>query len=115
MPLSGLVGGSPGPRLTLSFDGLSVRLWASDEFPAHRVEGGRRLEVFTVPVKIGGRDGFLLADNPTKEAAVTVAPGVTVTFDVTSATLKVQDVLDDVVWAPDPAVETTWPAVADWT
>ena len=114
-PLSGVSGGSPGPRLTLSFDGLSVRLWASDDFPAHRVEGGRRVEVYTVPVQIGGWDGFLLEDNPAKEAAVTVAPGVTVTFDMTSATLKLQDVLDDVVWAPDPAVEATWPAVADWT
>lgn len=115
MPLSGVSGGSPGPRLTLSFDGLSVRLWATDEFPAHRVEGSRRFEVFSVPVQIGGRDGFLLEDNPTKEAGINVAPGVTVTFELSSATLKLQDVLDDVEWAPDPTAETSWRAVADWT
>lgn len=115
MPLTGVLGGSPGPRLALSFDGLTIRLWASDEFPAHRIEDSRRVEVYTVPVDIGGREGFLHADNPTREAAVRVAPGVTVTFELTGTALKLRDALDSVVWANAPADETSWPSVADWT
>ncbi|MGU3500363.1 hypothetical protein [Mycobacterium sp. C31M] len=134
VPLSGVVGGRDGP-LTLSFDAcgsgvfelpviacsdvsdrLDIRWWASDEFPEHRIDGGQRKEAFTQPVQIGGRDGFLHEFRPTAEAAITVAPGVTVTFELSGpGSLQLGDVLAAVRWAPDPADKNSWPAVADWT
>ena len=107
-------------------DILGITFWASDEFPSYRVDGGGKHELYTLPVKIGGRDGYLHEDNPTTAAAIKVAPGVTVTFSFSGPrsgngsvasppSSRIEDVLRNVVWAPDVSDESTWPAVADWT
>ena len=122
MPLTEIIEGENSPH-TLSFgyggtasQTLDIRLWASDEFPEHRSAGGDRIEVFTVPVDIGGRDGFRHVSRPADEAAITVAPGVTVSFELSGGgELDLTEVLDHVVWAPDPADRNSWPAVTDWT
>jgi hypothetical protein len=89
---------------------LSVKTWARADYPdgRHRHDVGR---------SIGGRDGRY--DGSVFWAAVLLERGVYVQFDVhppgeSTSTEELDDVLDGVVWAPDPADEATWPIVAEW-
>ena len=143
MPLSSVDSWGEVNRTTLLFDGrgagtfevpvaacatasdrLSVRLLRSDHFTSYRSEAGRRHEVYTIPVQIGGRDGYLHEDRDT-EAAIKVGPGLVVVFELSGPfaedgskarppTTRFDDVLGTVVWAPEPADEATWADVADW-
>jgi hypothetical protein len=94
-------------------DTLSMRLNRANEFSTHKMTGGRRQEVYTIPVRIGGKEGFINEGEST-EAAIKAAPGVIVVFDYTGSADRFKDVLENVVWAPDPGDEQTWPAVVDW-
>jgi hypothetical protein len=94
---------------------LTITLARADDFEAYRVEdGGKRRELYTVPVKIGGRDGFLNEEHTT-EAAIKVAPGVLIEFAYGGSAERFPDVLSDVVWAPDVSDQSSWIDVADWT
>jgi hypothetical protein len=137
MPSSSVDSWGANFQTTLSFDGcgdgkfavpvaacarpsdrLSIRLSRSDEFSSYRVvNGGQRREVYTVPVKIGGREGYLHEDH-VNEAAIKVVPGLVVVFGLSGPSGppadRLEDVLANVEWAPDPDDEATWPAVTDW-
>ncbi|MCT7659458.1 hypothetical protein [Mycobacterium deserti] len=94
-------------------DKLSMRLNRANEFSSHKVTERGRQEVYTVPVQIGGKEGFINEGRST-EAAIKAAPGVIVVFDYTGPADRFAEVLKNVVWAPDLIDEATWPAVADW-
>lgn len=95
-------------------DRLRMQLDRFDDFSSHEWSGGQRREVYTIPVRIGGREGFIHESDPT-EAAIKAAPGVIVVFRYDGSAERFTKMLGDVVWATDVADESTWPAVADWT
>jgi hypothetical protein len=69
----------------------------------------------SIPVAVGGRDGYYDAGRST--ATVQAAPDVYVEFRLTTAEPEagaLKRVLADVAWAPNPADQSTWPAVREW-
>jgi hypothetical protein len=94
---------------------IGVQIWPSDRYYGHIQEEN------SVPMEIGGRDGIYNdgANRGGEEAAVRVAPGMLVVFEIgragpAEATAKLTDILPGVSWAPDPGNEESWPAVSDW-
>ncbi|HEX2284725.1 MAG TPA: hypothetical protein VHI10_07870 [Mycobacterium sp.] len=75
--------------------------------------------MYTVPVSIGGRQGYLHEDHNTR-AAIEVAPGKFVVFafvgpsGTAPSAIRFEDILANVIWASDPADEATWLAITDW-
>lgn len=89
---------------------LRVAVLRRDDF----TEGRHREEVDR---KIGGKDGRY--DKSVYWAAVMVQKGTDVEFALGSPrdrepVKEFEDVLDGVVWAPDPGDDATWPPVTDW-
>lgn len=91
---------------------LNVQIWPKDSYY------GVIAEDRSIPVKIGGRDGFY--DERAREAAAKVAPEMVVKFQLSkpaaadpAASLK--EILANVTWAPNIEDEATWPPVSDWT
>jgi hypothetical protein len=100
---------------------LGVHIWPSDNYQAHFQDEA------AVPMKIGGKDGFFndALTAAGDHAAVQVQPGMLVVFDCgidapyitgtpPQAPTSPKGILASLEWAPDPAKEATWPAVADW-
>jgi hypothetical protein len=92
----------------LGTDRMSVHIWPDDYRTA---TGGRE------HLNVGGRDG--LYDELTHQAAVEVAPGMHVEFELSGPSYPdrragIEKILAGVSWAADPGNDATWPAVADW-
>jgi hypothetical protein len=105
-------GPSAKPKCEQEADSLRVQIWQRDGYDS-LIDQGR-----AVDVKIGGKDGKY--DKIALQAAVRAAPGMLVVFDLDGPypnppTTSLEHLLADVAWAPDPANESSWPAVGDWT
>jgi hypothetical protein len=112
----------PGPACTGSRASLGVQIWPADRYPGFTFENGRRRDTYSIPVKIGGKDGNY--DDRRGGAAVQVQPGLLVVFELSGtpaspqgaeSTPPLEGILSSVQWATDPNDEATWPAVTDWT
>lgn len=104
----------PAPDCANATSMLNIEIWPQDDYPEFRSENGMRRELYSIPVKIGGRDGHLHERG--NAAAVKVQPGMLVVFTLSGAsTTRIEDVIAEVTWAVNPADEATWPVVADWT
>jgi hypothetical protein len=100
---------------------LSVHIWPDDGYQGHFQEQG------TVPMRIGGKDGFFddALNGAGDHAAVQVAPGMLVVFDCgppgphyagspPEPPTSLKNILAGVEWAPDPGNEATWRPVSEW-
>jgi hypothetical protein len=93
-------------------DSMRVQIWPDDGY------GGHFQETNSVPMRIGGKDGIYTEH----EAAVQVAPGMLVVFNLSGPfgippippTANLKDILAGVKWAPDAGNEATWQPVFDW-
>jgi hypothetical protein len=92
---------------------IGVRIWHRDGYDEDR----SRYHEEEVARKIGGKDGRF--DRSVCWAAVQVQKGMYVEFTCSSQrgtvlTKEFDDVLNSVVWAPDPGNDATWRPVSDW-
>lgn len=100
----GLADDGAVPACMTDSDSLRIQIWPADSYDGH-------IDVTAAtPISIGGRDGLVASNS----AAVQVAEGMLVTFDLDSTT-QLSDILSTVEFASDPGDESTWSAVADWT
>jgi hypothetical protein len=92
---------------------LRVQIWQTDGYSGHIDEHN------AVAAKIGGKDGKY--DKRSNEAAVQVQAGMLVVFSLSDSegfpnpAARLEDILADVAWAPDPGNEATWQVVTEWT
>jgi hypothetical protein len=111
----------PAPACAGSRASLDIQILPADRYPGYVFENGRRRDTYSIPVKIGGKDGNY--DDRRGGAAVQVQPGLLVVFELsgipaspqgTESTTPLEGILSSVQWATDPNDEATWPAVTDW-
>jgi hypothetical protein len=114
-------GGARDCPVAHNVETMSVHIWPSDRLDWHFQEEG------TVPMKIGGKNGFF--DDALKgagdHAAVQVQPGMLAVFDCglgvpyrtgepPQPPTNLKSILATLEWAPDPANEASWARVSDW-
>jgi len=94
------------PDCLLDSDSLSVHIWSDDP------RGGPQL---TTQITVGGKDGFI--NQTRRSATVSVQPGLAAEFMLTGPdeNTTLDQILEGVTWAPDPADEATWEPVSAWT